>query len=145
MSPAVKILIGLAATLLTGWVYHGPLGHGAALVDALERQARAAVAETELPGVEVRLARDPLARVATLTGPANDLQREGLGSQKGVSDLVRDVEGVAKVQWADETPPERRAGLPLLAESLALLALAYLLGLSAAWLLWGRARRETYL
>jgi hypothetical protein len=142
MSSAVKFPIGLAAALLLGWAWHGPLGNGAKLIDALEGRARAAVAEAGLPGIEVRLARDPLARVATLSGPANDLQREGLGSAMGVTDYVRGVEGLAKVRWADE-PPAR--GLPLLVETLTLLAAAYLLGLAAAWLFWGRPRRETYL
>lgn len=91
----------------------------------------------------MRLDRRPLARNATLSGPANDLQREGLGSQYGISDYVRDVEGIGSVRWADEPPRERRA-LPLLAETLILSALAYLLGLGFGWLLWGRRRRDGF-
>ena len=87
--------------------------------------------------------RDPLARAARLSGPANDLQREGLGSQKGVSDYVRDVEGVADVRWADE-PRNGRRIVPLLLETMALAALAYLIGLGLGWLLWGRRRREGF-
>ena len=45
MSPAVKVLIGLAAVLLMGWLHHGPLGNGERLVSALEAQARAEVAK----------------------------------------------------------------------------------------------------
>jgi hypothetical protein len=139
----MRFLIGLAATLLMGWIWHGPMGNGARLIDGMERQARAAVAATEIEGIEVKLARDPLARVATLSGPANDLQREGLGSQQGISDYVRNVKGIAKVRWADEPPAG--AGLPLLAETLALLVLAFLLGLGAARLLWGRTKRDSFL
>ena len=142
MSPSVKLLIGLAATLLMGWAWHGPLGNGARLIDGLEAQAEAAVAEAELAGIEVGMARDPLARVATLSGPANDLQREGLGSGKGLSDYARDVEGIGTVRWADEPPA---GALPLLAEMLILLVLAYAIGLGLAYLLWGRPKRETYL
>ncbi len=102
MSPVLKFLIGLAAVMLMGWVYHGPLGNGEALIGRLEAQARAAVAEGEVPGVEVRLQRDPLARVATLSGPANDFQREGMGQFPGINDRVRAIEGISRMEWANQ-------------------------------------------
>ncbi|HEU0098675.1 MAG TPA: hypothetical protein VFQ67_07850 [Allosphingosinicella sp.] len=139
----MKILIGLVAALLIGWIWHGPLGNGRRLIDGLEAQAREQVAGAEVPGIRVALSRDPLARVAILSGPANDLQREGLGSQKGISDLVRDVEGMASVRWTDE-PESKRRVTPLLVETLALAALAYLIGLGLGWLVWGRRRREGF-
>jgi len=143
MSSAMKFLIGLAAVLIMGFVWHGPLGNGARMIDSLEAQARAAAAEGELPGIEVRMARDPLARSAVISGEANDLQREGLGETgMGVKDYVRTVKGISSVCWSDE--PEA-GGLPLLAEILILITLAFLLGLGGSWLLWGRPRRETYL
>ncbi|HEX6375610.1 MAG TPA: hypothetical protein VFZ91_07800 [Allosphingosinicella sp.] len=141
MPKAVKLLIGLALALAAGWISHGPLGRGQALVDGLEARARAGVAKADLPGIAVRLGRDPLSRHATLSGPANDLQREGLGSQMGVSDYVRAVEGIGTVRWADEPAPRI---LPLLAETLLLAALAYLIGLGLGWLLWGRRRRDGF-
>ena len=143
MPTAVKVLIGLALTLAAAWLAHDPLGGGTRLVDRLEREARAGVAKSELPGIDVRLDRSPLTRRATLSGPANDLQREGLGSQKGISDYVRDVDGVGEVRWADEPAGGRRTP-PLLVETLFLAALAYLLGLGLGWLLWGRRRREGF-
>ena len=143
MPPSLKATTGLLLALAAAWTSHGPLGRGEALVDALERQARAAAAKAELPGIAVRLGRDPLTRTATLSGPANDLQREGLGSQMGVSDHVRGVEGIGNVRWADEARPSRRT-MPLLAETLILAALAYLIGLGLGWLLWGRRRREGF-
>ena len=100
----MKILAGLVLALLIGWIWHGPLGNGERLVAGLESQARASIAKADLPGIAVDLSREPLARVATLSGPANDLQREGLGSQKGVSDHVRDVEGISDVRWAGRVP-----------------------------------------
>lgn len=36
-------------------------------------------------------------------------------------------------------------GLPLIAETLILVAISYLLGVGLAWLLWGRKRREGFL
>ena len=139
MPPILKALLGLLLALAAAWIWHGPLGRGEALVDRLEGEARAAAARAELPGISVRLGRDPLARNAVLSGPANDLQREGLGSQKGISDYVRDVEGIGSVDWADSPGVQRRA-LPLLAETLILAAFAYLLGLGLGRLLWGRRR-----
>jgi hypothetical protein len=141
MSPAMKILTGLAAVLAMGWLYHGPLGNGERLIDGLEGQAKAAVQQTELEGVEVRLGRDPLTRFATLSGPADPFQREGQGNLKGLNDLVAEIDGISGFRWADE--PEEFA-MPLLAESLLQIVLAYLIGLGIGWLIWGRKRREGF-
>ncbi|MFL6845609.1 MAG: hypothetical protein ACJ8ER_12095 [Allosphingosinicella sp.] len=144
MPTAVKILIGLLLTLAGAWVWHGPLGRGEAMVDGLERQARAAVAEADLPGIQVRLDHDPLTRRATLSGQADDLQREGLGSQKGVSDYVRDVPGISSVRWADEPSDRGLRTMPLLMETSLHAAFAYFIGLGLGWFLWGRRRREGF-
>lgn len=144
MPATVKFLIGLAAVLLMGWVYHGPLGNGAALIDGLEGQARSVVARSEVAGVDVRLGRRPLARVATLSGPANQFQREGQGSLKGLNDVVGEIEGVSGVRWADAPRPLARI-MPLLVETLGLVALAYVLGVLLSWLLFARKRSEGYL
>jgi hypothetical protein len=143
MPPILKATLGLLAALAAAWVWHGPYGQGEALVDRIERDAKAAVVSTELAGISVRLGRDPLDRNATLSGPANDLQREGLGSGQGINDYVRKVEGLASVNWTDDPGRERRA-LPLLAETMILAALAYLIGLGLGAFLWGRRRREGF-
>jgi hypothetical protein len=140
MPPLPKTIIGLILALLAAWVWHAPLGNGERLVGRLETEARAEVARSELPGIELNLSRAPLARVATISGPANSLQREGLGSQKGVSDYAREVDGISDVRWKDEPDSGRRV-MPLLLETLGLAALAYLLGLALGWLIW-RRRRE---
>ncbi|MEA3064024.1 MAG: hypothetical protein QOJ27_459 [Sphingomonadales bacterium] len=143
MPTAVKLLIGLALALLAAWISHGPLGRGEALIDRIESDSRAAVAQAEVPGIAVRLDRSPLTRRATLSGTANDLQREGLGSQMGISDYVREVDGIGTVRWADE-PPSGWPIMPLLLETMLLAALSYLLGLGLGWFLWGRPRREGF-
>jgi hypothetical protein len=143
MSRPVKFLIGLAAVILMGWIYHGPLGNGEAFVSRLEGQARSAVASTGLPGVAVRLSRDPISRAATLSGQADDFQREGQGSLPGLNDLVGEVEGISDVGWADRGGAA--PGLPLLAELLIGIVAAYLLGVGLASLLFGRAKKESYL
>ena len=106
MSPAVKFLIGLAAVLLMGWAYHGPLGNGERLLTSLEAQARAEITASEVPGVEIRMARDPMARVATLSGAANDFQREGMGQFPGINDRIRAIEGIDRIEWANPPPPQ---------------------------------------
>ena len=141
MSPAVKFLIGLIAVLLMGWIHHGPLGNGERLVRSLEQQAQAAVAGTGLD-VNVQLDRDPLSRRANLSGSADAFQREGQGSLKGINDLVAEVPGISGIRWADE--PDGARVMPLLAESLLQILVAYLVGLAFAWVIWGRKRREGY-
>lgn len=143
MSRTVKFLIGLAAVLVMGWIHYGPLGHGEAYIDRMETEARAAVAEAEVPGVDIRLGHDPLSRVATLSGPADQFQRVGQGELKGLNDIVGSIDGVAGVQWTDE--PARVRRLPLLAETLILLGLGYLVGAGLGWLLFGRPKKTSYL
>ena len=143
MTAGVKFLTGLAAVLLMGWIHHGPLGNGAALVDRLEAQARIAVAQSEVPGIAVRLGRDPLSRTATLSGPANDFQREGMGEFPGLDDRVSGIEGIAGTRWADR--PDNKRVMPLLLETLAQILVAYLAGVLLARLLFGRAKRDGFL
>ncbi len=143
MSPNAKILVGLAAVLVMAWVCHGPLGVGATFIDRAETEARRVVAETEVPGIEVRLGRGPLSRLATLSGPADEFQREGQGELKGLNDLVAEVEGVSDVQWADEG--ELRRGVPLILEALIWMMAAYLIGLGLGRLFFGRRKKQSFL
>jgi len=139
MSRWTKLLIGLAAALAAGWIAHGPVGMGAAYVDRVEARAQAVVREAAIPGVTVRLGRNPLSRTAYLSGPANDFQREGIGLLPGLNDRVGGVAGVSGVRWE-----EAGSAIPLLAESLLLAALAYLVGVGLGWVFF-RPRRETFL
>jgi hypothetical protein len=142
MNRTVKLLTGLAAALLAGWLHHGPMGNGERYAGAIESAAKEVVAASEIPGVSVQLGRDPLNRTATLSGAADDFQRNGMGGQKGLTERVAEVPGISSVRWADEGP----AGfaLPLFAETLLHVALAYLLGLAIGWLVWGRERRQGF-
>lgn len=142
MKRPVKILIGLLAALLMGWLWHGPGGQGDAMIASLEHQAQEAARHAELPGISVRLDRDPLSRTAIVTGPANDLQREGLGSQWGVKDYVRNVPGIAGVRWDDEPGGN---GMPLLAEILLIVGIAYVAGFGLGALIFGRRKRQSFL
>ena len=143
MTWPVKLLIGLAAMLLMGWAWHGPAGRGEAFAATLDARAREVVASVGVPGISVRMARDPIRRVAIMSGPADDIQREGMGSEMGLSDYVRAVPGVAGVHWADQ--PGAPGGRTLLVETWLLLAIAYLLGFGLGALIFGRRRRESFL
>jgi hypothetical protein len=143
MAASVKFLIGLAAVLLMGWVHHGPMGGGEALIAKLEKQANSAVAAAGVPGVTVRLGHDPLSRVATLSGPANSFQREGMGEFPGLNDRIAAIDGIAGIRWADR--PDNARVMPLLIETLGLIVVAYLLGFAIGWLLFGRAAKTGYL
>jgi hypothetical protein len=143
MTWPVKLLIGLAALLVMGWAWHGPAGRGEAFVAALDAEARPAVDQIGLPGIQVRMARDPIRRVAIMSGPADHIQREGMGSEMGLSDYVRAVPGVSGVHWTDE--PGGPGGLPLLVETWLLVALAYFIGFGLGALFFGRRRRQSFL
>lgn len=141
MSPALKFLAGLAAVVAMGWVHHGILGNGERLVGPLEAEAKKVVGATQVPGVDVRLGRDPLTRLATFSGNADPFQREGQGELKGLNDRVRELPGISGVRWADE--PGKTA-VPLFLEVLLQLIAAYLIGLGLARLLFGRRKQEGF-
>ncbi|HEY1605391.1 MAG TPA: hypothetical protein VGF77_07305 [Allosphingosinicella sp.] len=139
----VKLLIGFAATLLMGWIWHGPAGQGEAFAETLESQARAAIAPIEIPNIQVHMARDPLRRVALMSGPADNVQREGMGSEWGLSDYVRNVPGISAVHWTDARGGP--GGLPMLVETWLLVTLAYAVGLGLGAILFGRRKRQSFL
>jgi hypothetical protein len=143
MPRLLKFAIGLLAVLLMGWMWHGPLGRGEAYAARLEAGARTAIAPLGMQGVALRLPRDPIRRTAILSGPADRIQREGLGSEWGLNDYVRDVPGIAGVHWADQ--PGGPGGLPLLVETLLQLTLAYALGFGVGAIFFARPKRQSFL
>jgi hypothetical protein len=98
-----KLLTGLAASLLAGWVYHGPAGGGERFIDALDARAQLRVSPqvTSLPGISVRMQREPLARIAILSGEANDFQKNGIRGYPGLNQRVGSIPGVARVRWEE--------------------------------------------
>ncbi|HEX8366724.1 MAG TPA: hypothetical protein VF603_15705 [Allosphingosinicella sp.] len=139
-----KLLIGLAAALVAGWLYYGPYGGGARFIDALQQRAelRLSLPEVRGVGVTARMQREPLARLVTLSGPADPYQRDGMGSYPGINDRMRTIPGMGGIAWQGE---EGDWVLPLLAEILLLAAAAWLIGLGIGWLLFGRRRRQSFL
>jgi hypothetical protein len=145
MSRWIKLPIGLAAALLAGWLSFGPLGRGEAFAARIEADIRRMLTTIETPGpIGVQVARDPLARVVILTGTLGRYEREQLRirGETGLNGLVASRPGVGGVRWANE--PAGRV-VPMLAELLAMAALAWAVGLGLGWLLSRRKRREGYL
>jgi len=107
MSRMSKFLIGLAAAIVVALVTYWPLGQGAAFADRLEAGARIMIARAEVPGVTVAMQREPLlTRKALLTGPANQFQREGMGSLPGINARVLAVPGMGSVEWTNPPPSQ---------------------------------------
>ncbi|MGZ8997478.1 MAG: hypothetical protein ACXW2T_01345 [Allosphingosinicella sp.] len=104
MPTPLKLLIGFVAALAAGWISHGPLGRGEAFIDSLEAQAARALQEAEVPQVQARMKRSPLRRIAVLSGPANDFQRQGQGLFPGINQRIEAIPGIAGIEWSN--PPE---------------------------------------
>jgi hypothetical protein len=143
MPKSAKLLIGLLALLVIGWIWHGPAGRGEAFAEALEVQARAAIAPIEIPNIHIEIARHPLRRVALMSGTTDAIQREGMGSEWGLSQYVSHVPGIAGVHWTDQ--PGGPGGLPMLVETWILLGFAYAVGLGLGALLFARRKRQSFL
>lgn len=104
MSRIAKFLIGLAASLVVGWLSHGPLGRGEGFINRLQAGAQTVVTDAEIPGVTVQMQRAPLARKAILSGPANQFQREGQGSLPGLDERVLAIPGMGRLEWTNPPP-----------------------------------------
>lgn len=137
-----KLLIGLFAALLCGWIAHGPLGQGESFIAGMEEKAHRVIRASEL-AVEVEFPRSPLRRVARLSGEADDFQREGQGRFPGLNDRLETIAGLGGLHWADESRAKGGA-LPLLVETWILVGIAFLIGLGLGWLIF-RPRREGFL
>ena len=104
MSRFAKFLIGLVAALGVGGASHFLLGRGEGFIAELERVANVYVAYAAVPGVTVRMARDPLQRKAILAGPADSFQREGMGSYPGLNTRILSVPGMRELEWSNPPP-----------------------------------------
>jgi hypothetical protein len=100
MNRTTKLLIGIAVTAAFAMLWHGPLGAGEKLAQAVEGQARRQLDHDEMIQVQARLQRHPLSRRLVLSGPADDFQRQ---------ELVRrldDIPGVVEVRWDPASLPQ---------------------------------------
>ena len=94
------LLIGIAAVLATGALWHGPLGASERLVRQAEASARRTLDRYEMPMIQARMQRDPISRRLILSGPADAFQR---------GELVRildETPGVLEVRWDPASLPQ---------------------------------------
>ena len=122
---------GIAASLLFGAAWHGPVGWGDRFAAGIEQDARTTLDHLEMTKVSARLERGPLERTIVLDGPADDFQR---------SELVRimsQLPGAGDARWTDMSSPAR---LPLLAEVELAALFSFGVGLVLAYLLELRRR-----
>lgn len=105
MPPIVKIWIGLAATLASAGLFHGPAGYGERLLAGLESRVQPLVARQDVESVSASFARNPMARALVFHGPANDFQR------RRFVELVQEanIRGVASIGWDPSSPVTREA------------------------------------
>lgn len=92
MKGLAKFLIGAAATSLLAWGAHALTGES--YLSGLQTQAQTALAEGGVSGVNLAMARDPLARVAVLSGVSDPAERARIEA------LVLAVPGISAVRWA---------------------------------------------
>lgn len=100
MNRSSIVILGVATTLGSTALWHGPLGAGERLAARAETTARRTLDYYDLPMIQARMERGPLSRRLILSGPADDFQR---------SELVRildDVPGVLDVRWDPASLPQ---------------------------------------
>jgi hypothetical protein len=117
------LAIGVGLSLALAAVWHGPLGAADRLSVRVEHDARAVLDHYEMTRVTEHLHHGPLTRRLILAGPADDFQTIELVR------LMSELPGVSSAQWTEEP-----AGLPLIAEAMAVAVAGFLFGLLLAYL-----------
>ena len=120
---------GVAASLAATAIWSGPLGGADRFVSHVERTAREALDNYEIPKISAHLERGPLTRRLVLAGPADDFQAKELAR------LLSELPGVSLAEWAPSP-----AGPPLILEAEGVAMLGFLLGLLLAYLVELRRR-----
>ena len=100
MSPLLKIATGLAATVLSAWLFHGPAGYGQRTIDGLNAQVQPVVARQELSTVRAGFP-SPLSRDLRFSGEANSFQRQRF------IEIIQDEEirGLRSIGWDPASRP----------------------------------------
>lgn len=125
MRPDRAFAVGLAATLASALLWHGPGGAADRFVTRAERDVAEMLRYFEMDQVTGNIQRDPVARRIIYTGPADTFQR---------TELVRlgeDVPGIGEARWSP-SPATLRYPLPLAGEAVAMALAAFLIGITLA-------------
>lgn len=129
MRPNTAFSIGLAATIVSAVLWHGPGGAAERFVARSERDVRDMLEYFELQQVTGTVQRDPVARRIVYAGQADDFQR---------SELVRlgeDLPGIGEARWS-RPKTALSYPLPLVVEAIALALGAFLIGLTISAIAW---------
>lgn len=100
MNRAAIFFAGVAATLATTALWHGPLGAADRFATRADKIARATLDYYEVPAISARLERAPLTRRIILSGPADAFQRSELLR------IMAQVPGVNAVRWDPASLPQ---------------------------------------
>lgn len=134
MRPNVAFSLGLAATVASALLWHGPGGAAERFVTRSERDVRGMLDFFEMGQVSAQVQRAPVARRIIYSGQADDFQR---------AELVRlgeDLPGIGEARWS---APRTMLSypLPLVVEAIALALGSFLLALTLSAIAWF-ARRD---
>lgn len=135
MRPNVAFSLGLAATVASALLWHGPGGAADRFVTRSERDVRQMLDYFEMPQLTARVQRAPVARRIIYSGRADDFQRAELVR------LAEDLPGIGEARWS---APRTMLSypLPLFVEAIALALGFFLLGLTISAVAWF-ARRDS--
>ncbi len=106
-----KFLCGAAVTSLLAFGAHVMGGDG--YIDGIEENARAALTVGEHDGIDLNMARDPLARVAVLSGTDDP------DARAAIEETVLATPGVASVRWIGDAAEAAEAAEAPSAEAVA--------------------------
>jgi hypothetical protein len=98
MNRNAVLALGIAATALSTFLWHGPLGAGDRFAQRAEARAKLTLVSYDLPAITARMERGPLRRTMILSGPATDFQR---------TELVRmmdNIPGILDARWDPASP-----------------------------------------
>lgn len=126
MNRVGALAVGVAATLATTLLWHGPGGAGERFAGTIDRTMRATLDHYEMQSVVARVQRDPLKRRLLLDGPADAFQRAEIAR------IALEVPGLAAAHWPGPRNPPR--ALPLLAEVMLMALAAFAVGVVLAYI-----------
>jgi hypothetical protein len=125
---AVPLMIALLLAFGSVALWHGPLGAADRFSTVVERDARDALRDLEMPQVTAALHRGPLSRRLMLVKPAGFTLDDFQTSE--IARLMGQVRGVSGATWSQSD-----SGLPLLLEGELAALGGFLVGLFLAYLL----------
>lgn len=140
MSPRRVFLLGIALTLATSALWHGPMGAHARFSAKANAIAQRTLTYYEMDKVSAVTQQDPTARRILLTGPGDDFQRAELVR------IMNDVPGILDTAWTNgnDRYTVRHFIIPSAIEAQLLGLASFALGMIIAYLFELRRRANIY-